>query len=581
LIVRNLAFKVNVQTLRETFARCGEIVELKIPTKPDGTKRGFGFVQFARKIDAAKAIKQLNEEKMFDRPIAVDWALSQADFKAQMAAQAKAAAAKEEEEEDEEESDKEEQEEGVNYEDDLQEEEEDDTIEIEVDEEQDEEGVEEDEEEGDEEEDAEEAKEEANEKEEELTKSLFVRNIPFRCDKDDLHRALRRFGRIKSCVIVMDRKTGMSQGKGFVQFVEQESALSALEAAESAVPLELRVEGMEYAGEVTLEDRALVLAPAVNRDKAKTMVTQKLDGKKKITGAESGGKRNLHLSQEGLITEDMDAAKNISAGDMEKRQAAAVDKRRKLSDPNNFVSSTRLSVRNMPTATDEKELRVMVTEMVGQRAQIKQVKMVRDPARKDRSKGYGFIEMSKHEDALTLLRALNNNPDTVGGQNKRPIVEFAVENVLKLRRLQQSMQGGASANAKEDDRPSKKEQKEQRRKVRAEKEALEAERPKTRRELQSLKDKFKSKAECGEEDDEPAPKRRNDQADRRQRHEQSHGRTHITKHVDDLETNKLASGAENGQKGSKKRSRQQQKEEQIVHESAFDKMISGYKKTLL
>ena len=56
------------------------------------------------------------------------------------------------------------------------------------------------------------------------------------------------------------------------------------------------------------------------------------------------------------------------------RQAAAVDKRRKLSDPNNFVSSTRLSVRNMPTATDEKELRVMVTEMVGQRAQIKQVK---------------------------------------------------------------------------------------------------------------------------------------------------------------------------------------------------------------
>ena len=35
-----------------------------------------------------------------------------------------------------------------------------------------------------------------------------------------------------------------------------------------------------------MEDRALVLAPAVNRDKAKTMVTQKLDGKKKITGAE-------------------------------------------------------------------------------------------------------------------------------------------------------------------------------------------------------------------------------------------------------------------------------------------------------
>jgi RNA recognition motif-containing protein len=77
LIVRNLSFKVNLQSLNEAFSKYGTIQEAKIPTKADGTKRGFAFVQFGDKKEAAKAIKALNMQDLLGRPIAVDFAVPQ------------------------------------------------------------------------------------------------------------------------------------------------------------------------------------------------------------------------------------------------------------------------------------------------------------------------------------------------------------------------------------------------------------------------------------------------------------------------------------------------------------------------
>lgn len=67
---------------------------------------------------------------------------------------------------------------------------------------------------------------------------------------------------------------------------------------------------------------------------------------------------------------------------------------------------------------------------------VKQAKIVRQAERVDsltgkgRSKGYGFVEMNKHTDALRLLRWANNNPD-VG-----PLFDVwwkdELENLLKL-----------------------------------------------------------------------------------------------------------------------------------------------------
>ena len=67
---------------------------------------------------------------------------------------------------------------------------------------------------------------------------------------------------------------------------------------------------------------------------------------------------------------------------------------------------------------------------------VKQAKIVRQAERVDsltgkgRSKGYGFIEMHKHADALRLLRWANNNPDV--GSLFDVWWKDELENLLKL-----------------------------------------------------------------------------------------------------------------------------------------------------
>merc|ERR1712106_953750 len=51
---------------------------------------------------------------------------------------------------------------------------------------------------------------------------------------------------------------------------------------------------------------------------------------------------------------------------------------------------------------------------------------------KAKSKGYGFVAFSEHEHALAALRRVNNNPD-IFTHEKRPIVEFSLENRTALK----------------------------------------------------------------------------------------------------------------------------------------------------
>jgi nucleolar protein 4 len=55
-----------------------------------------------------------------------------------------------------------------------------------------------------------------------------------------------------------------------------------------------------------------------------------------------------------------------------------------------------------------------------------------------KSKGFGFLSFKKHENALNVLRKLNNNPE-VFSANHRPIVSFSIEdmNVLKIKEKRQ------------------------------------------------------------------------------------------------------------------------------------------------
>lgn len=76
------------------------------------------------------------------------------------------------------------------------------------------------------------------------------------------------------------------------------------------------------------------------------------------------------------------------------------------------------------------------------------------------SKGFGFVEFEQHKHALNALRYLNNNPE-IFTADKRPIVEFSIENKVALNRKkyrqikQEKMKNGQSnSSAKETNKSS-------------------------------------------------------------------------------------------------------------------------------
>jgi RNA recognition motif-containing protein len=71
--VGNLPFSIDDDRLREIFAEFGEIEEVQvIKDKFSGRSKGFGFVTFATKEDAEKAISKLNDKEVEGRNLKVN-----------------------------------------------------------------------------------------------------------------------------------------------------------------------------------------------------------------------------------------------------------------------------------------------------------------------------------------------------------------------------------------------------------------------------------------------------------------------------------------------------------------------------
>uniref|UniRef100_A0A4W4F8K8 RNA-binding protein 28 n=1 Tax=Electrophorus electricus TaxID=8005 RepID=A0A4W4F8K8_ELEEL len=80
LIIRNLSFKCSEDDLKKTFSKFGTVLDVKIPLKPDGKKRGFAFIQFKNMLEAGKALAETNLKEIKDRKVAVDWAVPKDKF---------------------------------------------------------------------------------------------------------------------------------------------------------------------------------------------------------------------------------------------------------------------------------------------------------------------------------------------------------------------------------------------------------------------------------------------------------------------------------------------------------------------
>jgi RNA recognition motif-containing protein len=73
LYVGNLSFSSTIETVREAFARIGEVTDVHIVTdRATGQSRGFGFVTMGSPAEAQKAIEAMNGASLDGRALRVN-----------------------------------------------------------------------------------------------------------------------------------------------------------------------------------------------------------------------------------------------------------------------------------------------------------------------------------------------------------------------------------------------------------------------------------------------------------------------------------------------------------------------------
>lgn len=455
VVIRNLSFQATEEDLREHFSKYGGIEEISILTRSDGKRVGCAFIQFAWVQAAAKAIHHANMQPIRGRCISVDWAIPKNKFckDSQDAGVGDTAQVKVEKESDLGEI-KEEKDSDVLQEDieelgsgeerdkssDSAESDADDDqssrkqsrdarrTKVEANEDEDED-LSEDDDEIDKQNDDEEAEEEKETKRPRVEshdvaegKTVFLKNVPFSVKNEELKQFIEQFGPVYYALVCIDPLTEHSKGTAFVKFKNLEDAEKCLNAGE----------------QLRFKDQIMEAHKALERNEVENRAALK-----KYKERDS---RNLYLVKEGVVLAGSPAAAGVSSADMAKRLQLEQWKSQILRNLNMFVSRGRLVVHNLPPTLDDAMLRKIFERHGNPNAIIREARVMRDLKNVDakgvgKSKEYGFVSYTKHEDALKALRAINNNPN-IFSNNKRPIVAFSIENRImvnaKQRRIEKS-----------------------------------------------------------------------------------------------------------------------------------------------
>ncbi|EFN79663.1 RNA-binding protein 28 [Harpegnathos saltator] len=449
IIIRNLSFEATYDDLKKHFSQYGKIKEVKILAKQDGKRIGCAFVQFDHVQSAVKAIHYANMQLFLNRAIVVDWAVPKNKFlkniaENNMKPQAKIESVDKDDADDqstkpdsknvtinsikmEDESDDEKM---ILYENKL---------ESENTESQDESAVES----SDDENDASSAindsvkqKKKSNRIEDHSTskhprrvfddvnegKTVFLKNVPFSVKNNELKEYMEQFGPIYYALVCTDRLTEYSKGTAFVKFKDIASAEKCL----------------SNDTELCMHDQII--------EAHRALCKNEVENKQTLKGQKVKDSRNLYLVKEGVVVAGSPAATDVSVSDMAKRMKLEQWKSQILRNLNMFVSRVRLVVHNLPPNLDDAQLRQLFKDFSGPKAVIKEARVMRDlktvdAAGRGKSKEYGFVAFTTHEDALKALRSANNNPN-IFSKNRRPIVGFSIENRImvnaKKRRIEKS-----------------------------------------------------------------------------------------------------------------------------------------------
>ncbi|KAL6733195.1 hypothetical protein Aduo_003862 [Ancylostoma duodenale] len=438
MIIRNLPFKTKKEDLQNVCSKFGTFTDIVLPPskKMPGRIAGFAFVQFKTRGAAEKAREHFNSNKFQGRLVAADWALPKDTYETAAEEEREQLKKKVKLEKDDDIKDVKKEKTDQSSEKALQEpsashsrgysEDEDEDEEMsdeEVDEDSKSEGSESgaeasgDEDEKGNDDESESEVDEPTKKDTAIDEQrvVFLRNLSFDTTNETLKTEMEKFGTVKLALCCKFRDSGHPKGTAFVHFSSAEEAQACIEATEQG----LEIDGREVRGSM-----------AIQRENA-----AEIEKRKSVKVPED--KRNLRLVRFGLIREGTSAAKGMSSEDAAKRQRLAEVSRKKLENLHMFVSPTRLMIHNLPlTMTDEK-LKQICRNATGTAGMITECRIWKDTSKVDskgnsRSKGFAFVNFAEHKDALACLQKLNNNPSTFTNE-RRPIVEFSIENLLAIR----------------------------------------------------------------------------------------------------------------------------------------------------
>ncbi|CAF3319616.1 unnamed protein product [Rotaria sp. Silwood2] len=394
IIVRNLNFKVNEDQLKKAFEKSSIAISNVSIVKKDEQSKGFGFITFDKLEDAQKAIQTMNGQKIFGRPMALDWSLPKNVYEKMQKKESSASI----------------QNDSYGIQSNIQQEQKENKQE----DEDEEENIIEDEQEDSIEDEEETSKTRTNESSRDVRehRTLFVRNVPFDATEDDLKNIFSSNGQhsIPSCRLVIDPISKHPRGSAFIQFASSDEAQNCL--------------NLSY----TLHGQELQLDMALGRDE---LVKAKELRDKKKENTIKHDQRNLSLANYGVILNLNELDGNET--DLKKRQNLEDIKKQKLKDPLYFISPTRLTMHNLPKNIDDDKLRKIIIDTLKKDKIpmkdiiLKECRVMKTNKDAKKSLGYGFINLSRHEIALRIIELLNNDKN-IFGSNRRPIVQFSIEN---------------------------------------------------------------------------------------------------------------------------------------------------------
>uniref|UniRef100_A0A2K6VB18 RRM domain-containing protein n=2 Tax=Anopheles darlingi TaxID=43151 RepID=A0A2K6VB18_ANODA len=469
IIVRNLSYKITEKKLRCEFERFGALEEVNILKRPDGRLVGCAFLQFSKKDESDQAIREMDSEVFMGRKIEVKYAMDKSTFQRVKQENAPKKETLEEEPEDISAANEEDLE-IKNETTDASDEDEDTEVENDSDDGTDGDSGDDEEGEGEEENEEDEEEEEEPDTEEndkhaldmkpvtgsskvaikqekkhneiEEGRTVFVKNLPFDVEVEELKELMSQFGIVEQVLINREPISGHSKGSAFVIFRLKDSAQMSCRQS-----LKLQV-----------HDQFIEILEALRKKDIKDREKARLERQAKDS-------RNLYLLKEGLIMAGSPSAKDVSKADMAQRLRLEQRNNEMLKNYNRFVSRERLTIHNLPENFASNDLRQMVLKFTSHKPN--ECRVMRDtrpsvgnPSGK--SRGYGFISFKRHEEALEVLRKLNNNP-SVFGRNHRPIVSFSIEDrkvhKIKQQRLEKSRLNNPTYLKKMEELRKKKQQK--------------------------------------------------------------------------------------------------------------------------